>query len=260
MSANLISIPLNLYPSLIDILGSKEALEAILLDPSKILSIVKFGHNASVGTTYVDIRRASGVKTYVTTAATATVVSDSVEDKADGTGAYTIKITGLREESIGVYVFATETINLNGTTPAPLGGSWFRIFRASLQTGGSNESNEGTITIKIGSNVEAIISIGGDNQTLTSCMSLPTNYVGILENRSFTTKDSTKVLNIRLQTRAPNQLFRTRSFYEVTSDLNRKTQIVIAAGSDIRVQCKINSGFQPISAEYILTLIPIPEL
>ncbi|MFQ5351442.1 MAG: hypothetical protein ACE5D3_00015 [Candidatus Binatia bacterium] len=133
----------------------------------------KFGYNADVDTTTLpeDVWDAGGVHVPPTTARVHALVSTSAADAAAGTGARTIKVTGLLAD----WTESSETVTLNGLTPVNTVQSYTRIYRMKTLTAGSGGVNAGTITATaaIDSTVTAQISIGF-GQTLMAIYSVPT--------------------------------------------------------------------------------------
>lgn len=84
-----------------------------------------------------------GLYVYPTTANTLTVVSSSASDTAAGTGARTVTIEGLDAN----YDVISETITMNGTTNVITTKTYLRLYRATVLTAGSNETNVGDITV-----------------------------------------------------------------------------------------------------------------
>lgn len=123
----------------------------------------KFGRNpAAPNGTEVDIWAQGGTMTWLSTAAQMDVVSDSVNDDGDpttNTGAHTLTIQGLDSN----FDELEETVTLNGTTNVTTTGSFIRINRAFVASGGTYHGfNDGIITIRVtgGGAVQAAIAAG----------------------------------------------------------------------------------------------------
>lgn len=80
-------------------------------------------------------------------AAATTIVSASANDTSAGTGARTVKVTGL-DASRNVI---TETATMNGITPVALTAQFLRINKIEVMTAGSGLVNDGLITVQINS-------------------------------------------------------------------------------------------------------------
>ena len=113
--------------------------------------------NPAVGSiTREDVWAAGGVLVYPTTGEQWEVLSDDVNDTSAGTGARTIKITGL-DDSHNVI---TETVILNGTTPvSTVATNFYRPRSIEVITAGSGSANAGTITCRavIGSDTRSLM-------------------------------------------------------------------------------------------------------
>jgi hypothetical protein len=78
----------------------------------------------------------------LTSAETVDLVSDDAADALAGTGARSVKITGLS----GSYAAQTETVNLNGTGTVASTSSFIVVYRIEVTAVGSGATNAGTIT------------------------------------------------------------------------------------------------------------------
>lgn len=137
-------------------------------------SIHKFGQNPDIdsGSVPEAIWPVGGQITWPSSAATASISSDSANDAAAGTGIQTLFVQGVDAS----FVRISETITLNGTTPVSTVNSYLFIDRMFGVLSGSNERNVGNITATIGGNTVAYIG-AGDGQTLQAAMVLP-DYSG----------------------------------------------------------------------------------
>lgn len=110
-------------------------------------NIVVWGRNATVGTALEELYQydqpldwyailtSSGSKLDVT--------SSSISDAAAGTGARTIRITGLDAS----YKFQSEDLTMNGQTIVQSVKTWTDVFGADVLTHGTGKSNAGDIHI-----------------------------------------------------------------------------------------------------------------
>lgn len=142
----------------------------------------KAGYNADIDTASVpeDIWEGGGVYTGFpsTVGETITVVSTSPNDAAAGSGARTIRITGLDAN----YAIQSETFTLNGNTPVVGALVFTRVHTAVIVTSGSSNTafNAGVITAYHTTTVANVfISMRvGTNQSNCSGYTIPAGYTG----------------------------------------------------------------------------------
>jgi len=91
-------------------------------------TVHKFGRNPSVSTNTApeDVWAAGGLMVWPTQASTLTIVSDSANDSAAGSGAQQIRVEGLDENFDEIY----ELVELNGLTSVATLHTFFRVDRA----------------------------------------------------------------------------------------------------------------------------------
>ena len=119
--------------------------------PAGIRSEEIFGRNPEVDTNTdpEDIFEGGGDYTgqpTSTTPQTIEVLSGSANDTSAGTGARTIRVTGLATSTSTAYT--TEDVTMNGTTVVTLAGTFYRIIRADILTAGTGQTNAGVITVR----------------------------------------------------------------------------------------------------------------
>lgn len=140
----------------------------------------KAGYNPDVDIATVpeDIWEAGGTYTGfpLTSGETITVVSTSANDTSAGTGARTMRITGLDAN----YDIQTEDFTLNGTTPVTGVKTFVRVHTATVLTSGSSNTafNIGTISVyhtTTTANVFLSMRVGA-NQTNCSAYTVPAGY------------------------------------------------------------------------------------
>lgn len=135
----------------------------------------KFGENETTGTSYELTAPFSW--TQMSSADTMDVVSDSANDTSAGTGARSIKITGLD----GNYNEIEETVTMNGTTSVTTTNTFIIIHRAIPKTAGSSETNDGNITITdtTGGTTQALID-ATQHSTIQGFSMVPRGYHAVL--------------------------------------------------------------------------------
>jgi hypothetical protein len=151
---------------------------------SDIRIIQRSGGNTDVDTATAPEDLWGGSGPYLgfpSTAETVRVVSSSANDTSAGSGARTIRISGL--DATGA--FQTETVTLNGTTPVTTTNTYLRVNRAFVVTSGSSNTafNAGDITISQGvttTNIFAIIDTGY-GAARCAVYTVPLNTTGVLK-------------------------------------------------------------------------------
>ena len=137
--------------------------------------IHKFGYNTAVGSSYEPITDL-GTHVLPSSAAVSVVSSSSDDDAAGGTGAQTLEIQGLDAN----YNLQTSTISLDGTNAVTTGSdTYLRIFRMTVLTAGTGETNAGNITASVGGSNVAQIN-AGNGQTLMGVYTVPAGHNAFL--------------------------------------------------------------------------------
>lgn len=144
--------------------------------------INKVGANLDIdtGTVPEDVWGGSGLYTGFpdSTLELVEVVSSSANDASAGTGARTLRITGLDTN----YNDLSETITLNGTTPVDSVGQYRRVHSAQVMSAGSGGVNAGTLTVRhttTTANVFLSITVG-TNQSSCSAYTVPAGYTAYM--------------------------------------------------------------------------------
>lgn len=219
--------------------------------------INKFGFNDEVPTTFEVIAVGSSNFTYPTTAGVVTVVSTDTNDADGDTGARTVSLQGLD----GDYNQITETVTLNGTTNVTSTKSFLRLFRMRVETAGSSESAEGTITATVGGNELTRIDPDYDNQTLQAAYTVPANKTAYLIRMQATSTKDNKAAMVGLFTRSSNanSVFTVKQLIEVYRNnvvVNFPVPIEFPAKTDIELRGKnLNSGNVSIGGTFDLILV-----
>lgn len=137
----------------------------------------KFGRNPTLSTEEM-IRATSADLVWPTSAAVPSIVSGSGNDDEGGTHAEKLFIQGLDAN----FDLQSETVTLDGTTPANAVNSYIRIFRAYVsQVGTYGNTNEGAITVSLGGVVQITI-LAGRGQTETTLYTIPRGKTGHLHH------------------------------------------------------------------------------
>jgi len=135
--------------------------------------ISKFGNLPDIDNTDAneDVWDGTDAYTFPTTASTTTITSTVAADAVSGTGAETVHIFGLDAD----YMLQDEAVSLTGTNTATAANTYLRIYRAFVETAGSNDGNVGDLSIEIGG-TEAAKILAGVGQTLMAIYTIPADY------------------------------------------------------------------------------------
>ena len=213
----------------------------------------KFGRNPSVGTSEEDIWDGGGTYTWLTTAQTLEVVSDTVGDGPAGTGARTVSVTGLDSD----YNVVSDTVILQGDTIVLTTQKFLRVYRAGVETAGTSEKNNANIYFW-GSTDTAVLTAQitkEKGQTLMCIYTIPDSYIGYIHDITFYPGDVNKILTAELYTRAPGSSWRAR----IVADLHTSTphplsfHPALPARTDIRL-AGIFDVANPASATFTVLL------
>ncbi len=107
------------------------------------------------------------------------VVSDNIADDIGSTGGRTLLFIGIDDN----WDIKSEEIDLDGTTPVALSGTWLRALRAIVRTAGANGTNVGRITVNVdggptdGDILQIVPAEWGESSD--GVISVPNNFVGI---------------------------------------------------------------------------------
>jgi len=214
-----------------------------------ISGIQKFGYNSSVSTSFETIWDNGDLYNYPTTATTAVATSDNTGDDNNGT----VHVFGLDAN----YDLIDEVITIGGSASTAL---FIRVFRAYMQTGETDNVNQGNITITVNSIAVAKIT-AGYGQTLMSVYTIPRNYRGFLMSFDAGTSKQ-KEVELKIMVRPINgNTFQTKAFlttfgvpirkeYLIPEILIEKTDIEVRAKADAATA--ISAGFELILQDITL--------
>jgi hypothetical protein len=138
------------------------------------------GNNLNIGTALEEISDLGtvGYGNWPSSAVGAILVSDSADDDSAGTGARTVIVRGLD----GSYVEVSETVTMDGATPATITTQTFlRIHELEVVTVGSGLANAGTITASI-SGTDIIAMLPGHGKSRSGRYTVPANTTLYLQN------------------------------------------------------------------------------
>ena len=213
-----------------------------------ILYVTKFGYNGDIdtGTIPEDIWSNGGTYTgHSTETETIEVFSSDANDTSAGTGARTIRISGLKSSTSEEY--ETEDFILNGITAVTSVNTWYRVNSAYVLTAGSSGSNSGIITCRhTTTTANVFFTIPAlKNQTLVAVYTIPFNRRGFINRINFNMvlasgAEGSGEISIRIRDTLGGGVYRSR-FYTVLSTAfpiiqNLTNYINCPAGSDIKIR------------------------
>ena len=146
-----------------------------------IASNVKFGFNDDIDTVAgEDVWNGGGLYTgFPSETETIECFSSNTNDTSAGTGARTIRLTGLDSS----FADQTEDLTLNGTSAVTTSNTWSRMARIQVLTAGSGGENAGTITCRHSSTTANVFAVmpTGNNQTTIAAFTIPTGKTGYIK-------------------------------------------------------------------------------
>jgi hypothetical protein len=230
--------------------------------------IEKFGMNIDVDNDKETIWDGGGIYTYIETAETLTVTSDSINDAPAGSGARTVEIQGMNQSGEVVI----ETVDVGATTI----GAFKRVFRVKAVSVGASGVNEGTISITSDdtSTVLAIIGVDGTGanaagrgQTFMAQYTIPAGKTGYITQWTVGAgKQNTDAIAM-LMTRDPdasgNGAWNARDIITVSATTyakNYNVPIKVNAEDDIEIRAYSSVNNSLVSSSFCVILIDIPEI
>ena len=211
-------------------------------------SASKFGYATSVSGTEVAVFNGGLEYVYAASAAPMYVYA------ASGTNTTSqITIEGLDAD----YNELSNIVTLNATTTVATSGSFIRVNRTFVSNDVPAEENvhvnnsAGNLNSELEPN---------ENQSLQAVYTIPAGYTGYLDQvaAGTATEVANKFIRVRLKTREPGGVFRTRAKFTVASGNYEevfKYPIEIPEKSDIEVTAESSSGVNEVSAIFNLLLI-----
>lgn len=177
---------------------------------------------------------------FPTVAAQMTLVSDSANDTFTGSGARVSLVRGNLTNNVELF----EAVLLSGTTPVTTTNEYFRVNSIGVVAVGPGSKNEGTITLKNGTDLLAQIN-PGNNLSRTAIYTVPSGVTGIFNAIDFLTgKDDNAVLTVHAHESAAGGIdfaaFEQKTYQnQIRFETNPFT---IDAGTDIEITAYSQSG------------------
>lgn len=206
-----------------------------------------------------DIWFNGGTLTYLTSAERMNVKSTSTSDTSAGTGARTIRVTGLDAN----YDEIEETVTLNGTTNVLTANSYLRVHIVDVITAGTNGAPLGeiTLTAQTAATIHANLPVG-ENRNGKSHYTVPAGKTAYLLDFLPSMAAGKTGCDIIFQARPFGEVFKMVSRIAVqssgTSGLNHDLTMgppKFTEKTDIRVRASASANDQDVFSEYILLLV-----
>ena len=209
----------------------------------------KFGKNSDIDMAAgEDIWGGGGIYTGFPTGAAETmeIFSSDVDDTSAGTGARTVIIYNLLDDT-GAEL-PDITVTLNGTTPVSLGAITYYRGGTNMRviTAGSTGSNEGTLTLRhttTTANIFAVMPIG-NNQTAILAFTIPlgkTLYIHRINMQLSRASGAAGSASMSLRAREPGGVFNAIIIPEIT-EASSYTAIdswmIITERTDVKLRCE----------------------
>lgn len=213
-------------------------------------SVNKFGYNSAVpSNAFETIWDGSNLYTYISTAGTATVTSSDTSSDNGGT----VTVYGLDAN----YNLVQETLTIGGSAGSQ---SFFRVFRATLDTANTGSSNVGTITVTVDSTSAAIIS-PARGQTLMAIYTIPSGKKGYLVQLDVGSQKDIEHEVMLVVRNGSGNVFQTKEFISIRGGFNAKEYklpLEIDEKYDIEVRAKA-SATSAVSAGFELIVLDNPR-
>ncbi len=175
--------------------------------------------------------------------------TDNVADIAAGTGALTVRVSGVDSAD----ALATEDFTMNGTTETAESTATFKaIHKIQVLTAGSGQKNVGIIwvgttgatfttgvpTVKLGA-IEV-----GTNRSAIGHYLVPTGKKLYITHIDYQLGDSTKTMNVQLETYDGSLLFELYDVHTATSfhSVDHSELEFCPAGTLLRLNANVNTG------------------
>ncbi len=210
---------------------------------------LKFGYNASVGSSFETCWTGSSLYTYMTGGTQLILSSSSTDDVAtSGTGAWTVQVDTLTN----LWVEQTETISLNGRTGVNfVADDNYRLHRMKVMTAGTGGTNAGIIYAGTGALTDGVPAnsfgeiAAGYAQTLMGLFTIKASAIEAYIEEFTAGSATAKEIVVRLMVKEFGSVFQIKDLI-LFSD-NHVLQetlrpIKVGAKADIEIQVKAGAG------------------
>lgn len=234
-------------------------------------STIKFGRNASVGTTLEPIAF-SGIYQTPTSASALEILSSDADDTSAGTGLRKVTVVGLNSS----WQEVSQEVTLNGTTPVALATNLIRVYRmygseAGSYANQSTPSQQGTITLRVSgagatwATLDVLTGGFGLGQSLIGCYTVPSGYTAYVYHGTISIENTKAVSLYFFKRENANDVTSPYSgvmrimhtFESVTGVVNEGSGAFLGEfpqGTDIGYMGKTASGTATASVEFYILL------
>jgi len=220
---------------------------------SGLKQILKFGHNAVIGTDEETIWDQGGLYAYPTSAIVMKCSSSNTGDTST-----VISVSGLDEN----YNELTESITLNGQTAVNTTNSFIRVNRVFVtDTAPSGDVYVGTGTVTSGVPATKYAKIvAGENQTEMAVWTVPSGYTGYIYKlqASGGSTASNKYATLKLKVKPSGGVFRTQTTMVVqqnSAEFSLDVPIIATEKSDIEIRATASSGTEAVTANMFIVYV-----
>lgn len=242
-------------------------LRAVIADGPDERIVNKFGTNPLLLTGVTeDIINMGGSCAWPASDESWELVSSSVNDAAAGTGAQKVIVEYLDEN----FEELTTTVTLNGTTPVVVAPDGTRLNRMFIDDVGSNDVNEGTITLRVsGGGAARGIIIPDSGQTRRACYTVPVGFLAYIVRFGggiYEASGGTPEVEFELMTRdAIGKSWRVREEWGVSGQANSYVDRIpagaidpVAAGGMVRIRGTATASNIAVGAYFGILLVATP--
>jgi len=201
-----------------------------------------------------DVWEGSAAYSFPAAAAATTIISDSADDAAAGTGARTCLVRGLDANFEPVSQVAT----MNGVAAVTLTTQLLRVHSVQVLTAGSGGVNAGIINVRHGATNLAHI-VAGWNTTKMAIYTIPADRYGFLLGWGVSS-DGTSPIIAGLQTRTPGDPWQTQDLHlcgtvgSTMADVRFDAPIRFAPTTDLRVRMLLGANGLDLTARMAILL------
>lgn len=232
---------------------------------AKKKSLLKFGRNASVGTSYETVWEYGGDETYVTTNAIDTVSSSSASDTATEmfVEGHTVSGTGTSSQ----FTFTTQTVTLNGQNKVLLTTPLARVSRAYVSSGtlvgdfyvyedDTLSSGVPTTASKVHMTVEGATS--GHTQSFKAATTFSnTDYAIVTSGYAAVNKKTSASVDFVIEVRQAGGVFRPaggrislQSGGQTTAQIQFDPYVIIPKNADVRIRAIASTTAVEVDASF----------
>lgn len=219
-----------------DLIYKQDGRRVSVVDKGK--SLIKFGKNNALTTSWETVWLVGGDETYQTDNVIDTIVSDNAGDTQE------VIVEGHTIDSNGDFTFVVQSATLNGTTNVALGTP---LARANRMYNAGSADFAGTVRVFENGGTDHLTTEGDNNQSLKAATTISKDDYWIITGLTVSVnRQNTRSVDFALQIREKGGVFRTRFPVSAHSNggglqVNFPQPIIVRPNSDIRLRA-ISSG------------------